>query len=183
LQQLENFYTSTAAMKDSSYKITIHTDGSCLGNPGPGGWAAVLRTDRHRKEICGGYALTTNNRMEILAVIKALGQLRYPCQVDLYTDSRYVCDSVEKGWIWNWQKKGWIKSNRKPALNADLWQSLIPLLARHKVRFHWLRGHAGHAENERCDELARCQATRPDLPTDNGYVQTEIPRKNPQAPA
>lgn len=151
-------------------KVTIHTDGSCLGNPGPGGWGAVLCTEGLRKEFCGGHALTTNNRMEILAVVEALSRLRQPCQVDLYTDSRYVCDSVEKRWIWAWQKNGWIKSDKKPALNADLWQRLLPLLGTHKVRFFWLRGHSGHAENERCDALARSQAARGDLPPDTGYA-------------
>ena len=152
-------------------KVTIHTDGSCLGNPGPGGWAAVLKLDGEdlRKEFFGGYKLTTNNRMEILAVIEALGQLKKPCEVELYTDSKYVCDSVEKRWLWGWQKKGWIKSDKKPVLNVDLWQRLLPLLATHKVRLHWLKGHAGHPENERCDVLARTEAAKPALPQDTGY--------------
>ena len=152
--------------------VTIHTDGSCLGNPGPGGWAAVLRLDGedYRKEYCGGFRLTTNNRMEILAVVEALGKLREPCAVELYTDSTYVRNSVEKRWIWAWQKKGWVKADKKPVLNVDLWQRLLPLLSMHTVRLHWLRGHAGHPENERCDALARAEAARPDLPPDSGYA-------------
>ena len=152
-------------------KVTIHTDGSCLGNPGPGGWAAILKLDDedYRKEFSGGYALTTNNRMEMLAVVEALLLLKNPCLVDLYTDSRYVCDSVSKGWLWGWVKKNWIKSDKKPVLNVDMWQRMLPLLKQHKVTFHWLKGHAGHPENERCDILARAQACRRDLPQDTGY--------------
>lgn len=155
-------------------KVTIHTDGSCLGNPGPGGWAAVLKLDDqdYRKEFAGGYKLTTNNRMEILAVVEALSQLQNPCEVELYSDSKYVCDSIEKRWVWGWQKKGWIKSDKKPALNVDLWKRLLPLLATHKVRMRWLKGHAGHPENERCDfwpaqKLAAgiCPPTRAIIPS------------------
>ena len=153
-------------------KVVIHTDGSCLGNPGPGGWAAVLCLEgaAHRKELSGGYARTTNNRMEILAVVEALSALTEPCEVDLFTDSQYVRNSVEKRWLWGWQKKGWIKADKKPLLNVDLWQRLLPLLERHQVRFHWLRGHSGHVENERCDVLARAQAGRRDLPPDTAYA-------------
>ena len=152
-------------------KVTIHTDGSCLGNPGPGGWAAVLKLEDqdYRKEFAGGYKLTTNNRMEILAVVEALSQLQSPCEVELYSDSKYVCDSIEKRWVWGWQKKGWIKSDKKPALNVDLWKRLLPLLATHKVRMRWLKGHAGHPENERCDELAREAASGKQLAEDSGY--------------
>lgn len=152
-------------------KVTIHTDGSCLGNPGPGGWAAVLKLEGqdYRKEYAGGYRLTTNNRMEILAVVEALSQLQNPCEVELFTDSKYVCDSIEKRWVWSWQKRGWVKSDKKPALNVDLWQRLLPLLATHKVRMRWLKGHAGHPENERCDVLARAEASGGNLPPDVGY--------------
>ena len=107
--------------------------------------------------------------MEMLAVIEALTLLKNPCLVDLYTDSRYVCDSVSKGWLWGWVKKNWIKSDKKPVLNVDMWQRMLPLLKQHKVTFHWLKGHAGHPENERCDILARAQACRRDLPQDTGY--------------
>ncbi|MDO5483484.1 MAG: ribonuclease HI [Desulfovibrionaceae bacterium] len=154
-------------------QVTIHTDGSCLGNPGPGGWAAVLCLDgsTHRKELAGGFARTTNNRMEILAVIKALDALREPCSVSLYTDSQYVRNAVEKRWLQSWQRQGWRKADKKPVKNVDLWQQLLPLLERHKVRFFWLRGHAGHAENERCDILAREQAGLTALPPDPGFTE------------
>ncbi|MBE6440771.1 MAG: ribonuclease HI [Desulfovibrio desulfuricans] len=152
-------------------KVIIHTDGSCLGNPGPGGWAAVIKDEsgHYKFEISGGYALTTNNRMEILAVVEALQFLKEPSEAEVWSDSRYVCDSVEKGWIQSWQNKGWVKSDRKPVLNMDLWQRLLPLLATHKVKMRWLKGHAGHPENERCDTLARTQASRLILPEDEGY--------------
>ena len=143
-------------------KVTIHTDGSCLGNPGPGGWAAVLKLDDqdYRKEFAGGYKLTTNNRMEILAVVEALSQLQNPCEVELYSDSKYVCDSIEKRWVWGWQKKGWIKSDKKPALNVDLWEQLLPLIDRHQVHYHWVKGHASNAKNNRCDELAVAESRK-----------------------
>ena len=152
--------------------VTIHTDGSCLGNPGRGGWAAVLQLagTGHRKELSGGYACTTNNRMEIMAVLMALEALKEPCEVTLVTDSQYVCHAVEKGWLASWQRKNWINSAKKPVKNVDLWQRLVPLLRQHKVRFSWIRGHAGHPQNERCDELARTFAAQPDLPTDDGFV-------------
>lgn len=153
-------------------RVIIHTDGSCLRNPGPGGWAAVLTHPESsaRRELSGGFRRTTNNRMEIMAVIAALEALKEPCAVDVYTDSQYVRNAVEKGWLASWQAKNWVKADKKPVLNVDLWQRLAPLLARHKVHLHWLRGHAGHAENERCDELARAFAARPDLPPDTGFV-------------
>ena len=152
-------------------KVIIHTDGSCLGNPGPGGWAAILQLEGtdHRRELAGGHARTTNNRMEILAVLEALRALKEPCAVSLFTDSQYVRNAVEKKWLAAWQRQGWRKADKKPVKNGDLWQALLPLLERHQVRFFWLRGHAGHAENERCDQLAREQAARPDLEPDSGY--------------
>ncbi|GFH63391.1 MAG: ribonuclease H [Candidatus Desulfovibrio kirbyi] len=152
--------------------VIVHTDGSCLGNPGPGGWAAVLHLDatEHRKELTGGFTETTNNRMELVAVLEALGALTEPCAVDLYTDSQYVHNAVEKSWLAGWQAKNWTKSDKKPVKNVDLWQRLLPLLSRHSVRFHWLRGHAGHVENERCDALARACAARTDLPPDAEMV-------------
>ena len=129
-------------------KVIIYTDGSCLGNPGRGGWAAILCLvgSTARRELVGGARLTTNNRMELGGVIAALSALREACEVDLYTDSKYVCDAVEKGWLAGWQKRNWIKSDKKPVLNVDLWKQLLPLLRTHKVTFHWLRGHAGHRE-------------------------------------
>ena len=152
--------------------VIIHTDGSCLGNPGPGGWAAVLAhpDSAARRELSGGFRRTTNNRMEIMAVIAALEALKEPCAVDLHTDSQYVRNAVEKGWLKSWRAKNWVKADKKPVLNVDLWQRLVPLLERHEVRLHWLRGHAGHPENERCDELARAFAGRPDLPPDAGFA-------------
>ena len=134
--------------------VEIYTDGACSGNPGAGGWGAVLRYGTAEKELSGGEKATTNNRMELTGVIEALSALKYPCKVILTTDSKYVLDSVTKGWVYGWKKNGWVKSDKKPALNADLWEKLLPLLARHEVKFVWVKGHAGHPENERCDRMA-----------------------------
>ena len=134
--------------------VEIFTDGACSGNPGPGGYGAILRIGEHVKELSGGEANTTNNRMELMGVISALSALKYPCDVVLTTDSKYVVDSVTKGWAKGWKAKGWIKSDKKPALNVDLWEKLLDLLEVHNVKFVWVKGHAGHPENERCDELA-----------------------------
>lgn len=134
--------------------VYIYTDGACSGNPGAGGWGAILRFGTTEKELSGGEALTTNNRMELTAVISALSALKEPCQVTLTSDSKYVIDSITKGWVYGWKKKGWIKSDKKPALNVDLWEKLLSLLEIHKVEFVWIKGHAGHEENERCDRLA-----------------------------
>ena len=135
-------------------KIEIFTDGACSGNPGPGGWGAVLRYNGVEKELSGGEKETTNNRMELTAVISALKALKEPCEVTLTTDSKYVCDSVVRGWVYSWQKNNWRKSDKKPALNVDLWEQLLELLEKHNVTFNWVKGHAGHPENERCDKLA-----------------------------
>ena len=135
-------------------QVEIFTDGACSGNPGPGGWGTVLRFGAIEKELSGGAADTTNNRMELTAVIEGLKALKEPCAVTLTTDSKYVCDSINKSWVYGWQKRGWIKSDKKPALNVDLWEQLLPLLETHKVTFVWVKGHAGHPENERCDQLA-----------------------------
>ena len=135
-------------------KVEIFTDGACSGNPGPGGYGAILRVGEHVKEISGGEADTTNNRMELMGVISALSALKYPCEVVLTTDSKYVVDSVTKGWAKKWRANNWIKSDKKPALNADLWEQLLDLLELHNVQFVWVKGHAGHPENERCDKLA-----------------------------
>lgn len=134
--------------------VYIYTDGACSGNPGVGGWAAILIYNEFRKEMSGADAMTTNNRMELSAVINGLKALKEPCRVILTTDSKYVCDAVTKGWAKSWQKRRWIKSDKKPALNSDLWQELLDLLKIHDVEFKWVKGHAGHPENERCDELA-----------------------------
>lgn len=137
--------------------VEIFTDGACSGNPGPGGYGAILKAGGKVKEISGGAKDTTNNRMELMGAIEALSLLKYPCDVVLTTDSKYIVDSVTKGWAVSWKKKGWIKSDKKPALNSDLWERLLALLDIHKVRFVWVKGHAGHPENERCDELAVIQ--------------------------
>ena len=140
--------------------ITIYTDGACSGNPGPGGWGAILEWQGHQKELSGGEAQTTNNRMELTAVLTALAILKEPCVVELYSDSKYVVDAIEKGWLYGWQKKGWIKADKKPVLNVDLWQQLLPLLARHDVRLHWVKGHAENEKNNRCDQLAVAQSQK-----------------------
>jgi ribonuclease HI len=135
-------------------RVTICTDGACSGNPGPGGWGAVLRYGDVEKELSGGEAETTNNRMELLAAISALNALRQPCEVDLHTDSKYVMDGISK-WIHGWKRNGWKTGDRKPVKNGELWQALDEARNRHNVTWHWVKGHAGHPENERADELAR----------------------------
>lgn len=141
-------------------KIEIFTDGACSGNPGPGGWGAILRYNGVEKEFSGGEKETTNNRMELTAVIASLSALKEPCEVSLTTDSKYVCDSILKGWVYSWQKNNWRKSDKKKALNVDLWEQLLPLLEKHDVTFNWVKGHAGHPENERCDKLAVMQTEK-----------------------
>ncbi len=141
-------------------RVEIFTDGACSGNPGPGGWGAILRYGSSEKELSGGEAETTNNRMELTAVIAALSALKEPCAVTICSDSKYVIDAVTKGWAEKWQKNRWIKPDKKPALNADLWERLLALLGKHQVQFTWIKGHAGHPENERCDQLAVEQAQK-----------------------
>jgi len=136
-------------------KVTIYTDGACSGNPGPGGYGVVMIFGNHRKEITGGEAATTNNRMEMMGVIVGLEALKEPCEVALFSDSRYVVDAIEKGWVTRWRENSWMRNKKEPALNVDLWERMLPLLTRHKVNFHWVKGHAGHPENEKCDQLAR----------------------------
>lgn len=135
-------------------KVYIYTDGACSGNPGPGGWGAILKYGEHIKEISGGEEMTTNNRMEITAVIKALEMLKEPCEVVITTDSKYVADGIIKGWAESWQKNDWKKSDKKPALNPELWERLLELMQLHSVTIEWVKGHNGHPENERCDSLA-----------------------------
>ncbi len=137
--------------------VEIFSDGACSGNPGPGGWGAILRCDGYEKEISGGEAHTTNNRMELTGVIEALSALKYPCKVRVTTDSKYVVDGITKGWAKGWRKRGWKKSDGKPALNPELWDKLLGLLETHDVEFAWIKGHAGHEENERCDRMAVAQ--------------------------
>jgi ribonuclease HI len=134
--------------------VVIHTDGACSGNPGPGGWGAILESGAHRKELSGGEPLSTNNRMELMAAISALEALKGPTRVDLWTDSNYVRDGIMK-WIHGWRRNGWKTADKKPVKNAELWQRLDEATRRHEIEWHWLKGHAGHAENERADELAR----------------------------
>lgn len=140
--------------------VHIFTDGACSGNPGPGGWGAILRYNGAEKELSGGEQHTTNNRMEMCAVLYALQALKEPCEVILTSDSKYVIDSITKGWVYSWQKKGWKKSDGKPALNADLWEQILPLLKKHSVTFNWIKGHAGHPENERCDAMAVAESQK-----------------------
>ncbi len=134
--------------------VEIWTDGACSGNPGPGGWGALLRYGEKEKELFGGKADTTNNQMELMAAIEALNALKKPCTVELTTDSQYVKGGMT-GWIFGWKKNGWKTANKKPVKNVELWQALDDAVSRHKVNWHWIKGHAGHAENEKADELAR----------------------------
>ncbi len=140
--------------------VTVYTDGACSGNPGPGGYCAILVYEGREKCVSGGEANTTNNRMELMAVIAALSALKEPCEVDIVSDSKYVVDAIEKGWLRSWMAKGWKKADRKPVLNVDLWQRLAELLSRHRVGFTWIRGHAGHPYNERCDAIAVQESQR-----------------------
>lgn len=140
--------------------VEIYTDGACSGNPGPGGWGSVLIFGEHRKEMSGGEKETTNNRMELTAAIEALAALKEPCNVILTSDSKYLIDAITKGWLTNWRKKGWKKSDNKPVLNVDLWERIIPQLEKHTIKFVWVKGHSGHPENERCDQLAVEQSAK-----------------------
>ena len=141
-------------------QVSIYTDGACSGNPGPGGWGAILEWNGREKELSGGERETTNNRMELSGVIFALSALKEPCAVDLYTDSKYVFDAVDKGWVYTWRKNGWRKADKKPALNVDLWERLLPLLGKHSVTWHWVKGHAENEKNNRCDALAVAQSKK-----------------------
>ena len=151
-------------------QITIYTDGACLGNPGPGGYGAVLLCGSQRKELSGGFKLTTNNRMEITAALVALEALREPCRVTLYSDSQYVVNAMSKGWAQRWQANGWKRNRREDAVNPDLWERMLELCRRHTVEFRWVRGHSGMKENERCDRLAVAAARGSGLPEDPGYI-------------
>ena len=149
--------------------VTIHTDGACIGNPGPGGYGVVLEYGDRRKELSGGYRKTTNNRMEILAAIVGLESLKARCQAVLHSDSRYLVDAIERGWAHRWKANGWRRNKREKALNPDLWERLLVLCGKHEVEFRWVRGHSGDTENERCDELATRAARQPGLPPDQEY--------------
>ena len=134
--------------------VTLYTDGACSGNPGPGGWGAILEYNGHELALSGGERDTTNNRMELTAVIRGLQRLKEPCIVELYSDSKYVIDALQKGWAVGWKKRGWIRSDKKPALNPDLWEQLLDLTSRHELHYHWIKGHAENEKNERCDQMA-----------------------------
>jgi ribonuclease HI len=147
-------------------EISLYTDGACSGNPGPGGYGIILKYGDNYKELSGGFRKTTNNRMELMGVIKGLESLKEPCNVTVVSDSRYIVDAMEKGWALKWRANGWKRNKKDPALNPDLWARLLDLSVKHTVRFQWVNGHAGHIENERCDELAVAAAALPDLPDD-----------------
>jgi ribonuclease HI len=152
--------------------VVIYTDGACIGNPGPGGYGAVLLYSGQRRELSGGFRRTTNNRMELLAAISALEALTEPCAVTLYSDSQYLVDNYTKGYVQGWRRRGWKRSNKEPALNADLWERFLQQCQRHRVRLEWVKGHAGNRENERCDALSNTAASGKNLPTDEIYEQT-----------
>lgn len=149
--------------------VTIYTDGACSGNPGPGGYGAVLLYGSKRLELAEGFRSTTNNRMELRAAIVALETLKHPCKVSLYSDSQYVVNAINQRWLEGWIKRGWKKANKKPVENTDLWKRLLPQLERHEVEFNWVRGHSNVPENERCDELAVAAAQSSDLKIDEGF--------------
>lgn len=146
--------------------VTLYTDGACSGNPGPGGYGAVLIYNNHRKELSGGYRNTTNNRMEILAVIKGLEALNTSCNVTVYSDSKYVVDAIEKGWLDKWRRNNWMRNKTEKALNVDLWKRLLALMELHNVTFKWVKGHADNEENEKCDKLAVQAYKQEGLPED-----------------
>jgi ribonuclease HI len=149
--------------------VIIHTDGACKGNPGPGAYAAVLVSGRHRKEIAEGFRLTTNNRMELRAAIAALELLTETCGVELHSDSKYLVQAINSKWIEGWKRRGWKTSDNSPVKNKDLWLRLTAAMAPHKIQWHWVKGHAGHKENERCDQLANLAVARRDLAEDVGF--------------
>jgi ribonuclease HI len=151
--------------------ITLYTDGGCSNNPGPGGYGVVLAYDSFRKELSGGFRRTTNNRMEIFAAIAGLEALKEPCRVTIVSDSQYLVYAIQKGWARKWKANGWKRNSREKAINPDLWDRLLKLCEIHDVQFQWVRGHAGHPENERCDELATAALQGPDLATDEGYLE------------
>ena len=150
-------------------RVIIHTDGACKGNPGPGGYGAVLVSGTHRKELAAGYRLTTNNRMELRAAIAALELLAEPCQVELHSDSKYLVQAITQKWLDGWQRRGWLTSDKKPVKNQDLWQALRVAMNPHQIQWFWVKGHAGHTENERCDALANRAVAQPHLPEDPGF--------------
>lgn len=161
-------------MTDNNLKtVELFSDGACSGNPGKGGYGTILKYKETKKEISEGFRLTTNNRMEILGVLRGFEALKEPCNVIITSDSKYVLDALSKGWVFGWKKKGWIKSDKKPALNVDLWEKLLKEIAKHNVTYNWVKGHNGHPENERCDELAVNAYSSDDLKTDEQYEREQ----------
>lgn len=154
--------------------VTIYTDGACSGNPGPGGWCAILEYQGREKMISGGEESTTNNRMELMAVIVALEALNRPCEVEVHSDSQYVVNAFNKHWIDGWKKRGWKTANKQPVKNRDLWERLLTAKSKHKVEFIWVKGHAGHELNERCDELATTAADGSNLDIDTGFNESDL---------
>jgi len=149
--------------------VTIYTDGGCINNPGPGGYGVVMLYGTRRKELSGGFRLTTNNRMEIMAAIAGLSALKESCRVTLYSDSQYLVNAIENGWAARWRENGWKRNKKEYAVNPDLWEQLLGLCEKHQAKFKWVRGHAGNEENERCDELAQAEARSPNQPPDLEY--------------
>ena len=168
-------------MTELIQNVTIYTDGGCLGNPGPGGYGVVLRFGKHQKKLSGGFRLTTNNRMELMAAIVGLETLTAPCEVTLTSDSKYLVDAMTKGWVTRWKANGWRRNKTDKAVNVDLWERLLAACADHEVAFQWVKGHAGHAENETCDRLATTAAAGKDLPRDEGYEQANSQAAGPTA--
>lgn len=161
----------TLSFKSGLKEVIIYTDGACSGNPGPGGFGTVLIYQEHRKELSGGFRDTTNNRMELMAIIRGLNELKNSCHAIIYSDSKYVVDAIEKGWVEKWRKNGWMRNNKDKAMNVDLWKQLLELMRRHEVEFRWVKGHADNVENQRCDQLAVAACRQPDLQDD---VREEI---------
>lgn len=166
-------------MTQNKNEVTIYTDGSSRGNPGPGGYGVVLKTSEYRKELSGGFRKTTNNRMELLGVIEGLKALKRRCKVKVYSDSKYIVDAVNQGWARRWKANNWKRNKKEKALNPDLWKQLLSLLDTHEVEFIWVKGHANNVENNRCDRLAVTSARKPGLPADTGY---ENQNKEPKTP-
>lgn len=156
-------------------EVIIYTDGACRGNPGPGGFGCVLRYGEHRKEVSGGYSKTTNNRMEIIAAVKALEELKFPCRVKLYTDSKYLVNAIMKGWAARWRANNWKRNKNEYAKNRDLWEILLSLCKPHDIEFIWVKGHASNKENNCCDELAVAAATGSNLLEDSGFLEEQEP--------
>lgn len=153
--------------------VDLYTDGACSGNPGPGGYGFILKYNGHEKCGSQGFILTTNNRMEIMAVIEGLSALRETCNVNIYSDSKYVIDAITQGWVYKWEANAWMRNKKDRAVNVDLWEQLLVLLDEHNVEFHWVKGHAGHPENEKCDALAVSAYQGDNLIDDEGYIPEE----------